>query len=253
MRVHVVSDVHGAADALARAGDGADVLICLGDLIHFIDYRDYSGIMADLFGVPAVAELVALRTAGRYDDALDLSRRLWRGVGDRHAVIEDAVRKQYAELFAAFPTPTYLTYGNVDLPRLYPEFVRDGVTVVDGETVTIGGKVFGFAGGGLQTPMHTPTELPDDVYAAKIDGLGAVDVVCTHIPPQVTELTFDVLAGRQERGSEALLRAIERTQPEYSLFGHVHQPQSARSMIGRTQCVNVGHFRATGSPYVLEW
>ena len=32
MRVHVVSDVHGAADALARAGDGADALVVLGDL-----------------------------------------------------------------------------------------------------------------------------------------------------------------------------------------------------------------------------
>ena len=32
MRVHVVSDVHGRADALARAGDGADALVCLGDM-----------------------------------------------------------------------------------------------------------------------------------------------------------------------------------------------------------------------------
>ena len=38
MRVHVVSDVHGSADALARAGDGADMLICLGDMLLFLDY-----------------------------------------------------------------------------------------------------------------------------------------------------------------------------------------------------------------------
>src|ERR1044072_1468305 len=51
MRVHVVSDVHGRADALARAGDGADALICLGDLILFVDYEDHSqGIFAELFG-----------------------------------------------------------------------------------------------------------------------------------------------------------------------------------------------------------
>ncbi len=36
MRVHVVSDVHGNADALARAGDGADVLLVLGDLVDFV-------------------------------------------------------------------------------------------------------------------------------------------------------------------------------------------------------------------------
>ena len=43
MRVHVVSDVHGNVDALARAGDGADALVVLGDLIDFVDYRDPTG------------------------------------------------------------------------------------------------------------------------------------------------------------------------------------------------------------------
>jgi Icc-related predicted phosphoesterase len=254
MRVHVVSDVHGAADALARAGDGADALICLGDLIHFIDYSDYSGIMADLLGTAAVEALVGLRTQRRFDDARAFSRSLWQEVGgDRKSLIEEAVRRQYAEMFAAFPTPTYLTYGNVDLPQLYPEFARPGVTVVDGETVDIGGRRFGFAGGGLQTPMNTPTELPDDVYAAKIDALGAADVLCTHIPPAVSELTYDVVAERNERGSEALLDAIKRNQPALSLFGHVHQPKSSRAVIGRTECINVGYFRATRTPYVLQW
>jgi hypothetical protein len=27
----------------------------------------------------------------------------------------------------------------------------------------------------------------------------------------------------------------------------------ARARVGRTECVNVGHFRARGTPYVLEW
>ena len=39
-RVHVVSDVHGNARDLARAGEGADALICLGDLVLFLDYAD---------------------------------------------------------------------------------------------------------------------------------------------------------------------------------------------------------------------
>ena len=51
MRVHVVSDVHGAALALSRAAEGADMFVCLGDLILFLDYDDPSrGIFADLFG-----------------------------------------------------------------------------------------------------------------------------------------------------------------------------------------------------------
>jgi len=254
MRVHVVSDVHGAADALATAGDGADVLVCLGDLIHFIDYGDFSGIMADLFGTTAVERLVQLRTARQFDAAREWSMELWNGIeGDRFAVVENAVRRQYAELFAAFPTPTYLTYGNVDLPHLFPEFLRDGVTLLDGETVEIGGKVFGFVGGGLKTPMRTPTELPDDVYAAKVEALGAVDVLCCHIPPQLPTLVYDVEARRFERGSVAVLEAIQRTQPELVLFGHVHQPLESSVMVGRTECVNVGHFRCSATPYVLEW
>jgi Icc-related predicted phosphoesterase len=254
MRVHVVSDVHGAADALAGVGEGADAVICLGDLIHFIDYTDYSGIMADLFGTAAVEKLVELRTARRFDAAREWSKQLWSGIeGDRFAVIENAVRRQYAELFAAFPTPTYLTYGNVDLPHLFPEFLRDGLTLLDGETVEIGGKSFGFVGGGLETPMRTPTELPEDVYNAKVEAIGAVDVLCCHIPPQLPTLVYDVEARRFERGSVAVLEAIQRHQPEHALFGHVHQPLESSLMVGRTECVNVGHFRSTGVPYVLEW
>ncbi|HJZ29140.1 MAG TPA: metallophosphoesterase, partial [Streptosporangiaceae bacterium] len=70
MRVHVVSDVHGRADALARAGRGADALICLGDLLLFLDYADYGqGIFADLFGPEAARAYVELRTAKRFDEA----------------------------------------------------------------------------------------------------------------------------------------------------------------------------------------
>ena len=48
MRVHVVSDVHGSVEALSRASDGADALVCLGDLVLFLDYQDPGGgIFAD--------------------------------------------------------------------------------------------------------------------------------------------------------------------------------------------------------------
>ena len=142
------------------------------------------------------------------------------------------MRKQYAELFAAFPTPTYATYGNVDMPPLWPEYAGPGTTVLDGERVEIGGRVFGFVGGGLRTPMRTPYEISDEEYAAKIEAVGEVDVLCTHIPPEVPELVYDTVARRFERGSRALLDAIRRTRPRYSLFGHVHQPLARRMRIG---------------------
>ncbi|MFM9367426.1 metallophosphoesterase [Streptomyces sp. Da 82-17] len=255
MRVHVVSDVHGNAEALARAGDGADALVCLGDLILFLDYADHSrGIFPELFGAQNASRLVELRTARRFDEARELGARLWAGLAvDRATAIESAVRRQYAELFAAFPTPTYATYGNVDMPALWSEYAGEGTTVLDGQRVEIGGLVFGFVGGGLKSPMRTPFEISDEEYAAKVEAVGEVDVLCTHIPPEVPELVYDTVARRFERGSRALLDAIRRTRPRYALFGHVHQPLVRRMRIGVTECVNVGHFAGTGTPWALEW
>ncbi|WP_327716621.1 metallophosphoesterase [Streptomyces sp. NBC_00490] len=254
-RVHVVSDVHGNARDLARAGEGADALICLGDLVLFLDYADHSrGIFPDLFGAENADRIVELRTARRFEEAREFGARLWAGIGtDRAAAIEQAVRKQYAEMFAAFPTPTYATYGNVDMPPLWAEYAGPGTTVLDGERVEIGGRVFGFVGGGLRTPMRTPYEISDEEYAAKIETVGEVDVLCTHIPPEVPELVYDTVARRFERGSRALLDAIRRTRPRYALFGHVHQPLVRRMRIGATECVNVGHFAGSGRPWALEW
>jgi Icc-related predicted phosphoesterase len=255
MRVHVVSDVHGRSDALAAAADGADALFCLGDLLLFVDYADHAkGIFPDLFGAAAAERFIALRTAKRFDEAREMSARLWAGLdGDPAAHVEAAASRQYAELFAALPSPSYLTYGNVDIPRMWAPHLRPGHHVLDGERVQLGGWTFGFIGGGLRTVYRTPNEVADEVYAAKVAAVGDVDVLCTHIPPAVPDLLYDTVARRMERGSEALLDAVRATQPRYVLFGHVHQPLASRATIGRTECVNVGHFRATGIPYVLEW
>jgi Icc-related predicted phosphoesterase len=255
MRIHVVSDVHGRVDALARAGTGADALICLGDLLLFIDYADHAGgIFAELFGPQNAHTYITLRTHKRFDEARAFSRELMAGLdGDPRRRIEAAADRQYAELFRALPEPTYLTYGNVDLPHLWPEHLRAGHRVLDGKSVEIGGLTFGFVGGGLRTEYQTPNEIDDDVYAAKVAEVGAVDVLCCHIPPAVPELLYDRVARRFERGSEAVLQAINDTSPRYVLFGHVHQPLVQRTRIGRTECVNVGHFRASGVPYTLTW
>ena len=255
MRVHVVSDVHGRADALRRAGDGADALICLGDLLLFIDYADHSqGIFPDLFGAENARRLVELRSAGHFDEARAHSAQLWARLdGDPRAHIEAAVAQQYAELFAAMPVPSYLTYGNVDLPRLWAAHSRPGQHILDGERIELDGWTFGFVGGGLRTAYRTPNELDDDVFAAKVAAVGDVDVLCTHIPPAVPDLLYDTVARRMERGSEAVLEVITKTQPRYVLFGHVHQPLQSRIRIGATECINVGHFRARGVPYLLQW
>jgi Icc-related predicted phosphoesterase len=255
MRVHVVSDVHGRADALARAGHGADALICLGDLLLFLDYADYGqGIFAELFGPDAARIYVELRTAGRFDEARELSARLFAQREQSPAsLFETAMSRQYAELFGALQEPAYLTYGNVDVPRMWPAYAKPGHHILDGGTVDLDGWRFGFVGGGLKSAYRTPNEVTEEEFRAKLEAVGEVDVLCTHIPPAVPELLYDTAARRLEKGSTDLLETIKAIRPRYSVFGHVHQPLARRTRIGVTECLNVGHFRATGAPFVLQW
>ncbi len=188
MRVHVVSDVHGAADALAMAGDGADILICLGDMLLFLDYADHTqGIFAELYGAEYAREYIDLRTARRFDEARQLTSgiaaRLMADRGaDLRTLTEQAISRQYAAMFGALTEPAYLTYGNVDVPRMWNGYLKPGHHVVDGGRVETGGLTFGLVGAGLISPYRTPNEIPEVEFAAKLDAVGAVDVLCTHIP-----------------------------------------------------------------------
>ena len=183
-----------------------------------------------------------------------MSAGLWATLdGDPRRHVETAAARQYAELFAAMPEPAYLTYGNVDLPGMWAAHLKPGHQVLDGERAELDGWTFGFVGGGLRSRYRTPHELDDDAYAAKVAAVGDVDVLCSHIPPAVPELLYDTVARRLERGSEVLLDTIRKTQPRLALFGHVHQPLARRVRVGRTECINVGHFAASGTPYRLEW
>jgi Icc-related predicted phosphoesterase len=261
MRVHVVSDVHGNAAALARAGEGADALVVLGDLIDFVDYHDHGGgILGSVFGAEKVAEFARLRRE-RPAELPAYSRALWGSLGDPQQVVADAVRDQYARLFAAMTAPTYATPGNVDTPDLWPEFAGDGVHVLDGEVAEIGGLRFGFVGGALLPPgvaarrpgVFRPYLRTEEDFADGVARLSDVDVVCTHVPPDVPELTYDVVARRSEFGSPSLLGLIVKQQPTWALFGHVHQPLVPRMRVAYTECANVGHFQRTERPYVLRW
>lgn len=265
MRVHVVSDVHGNADALARAGDGADVLLVLGDLVDFVDYQHPErGILGRVLGAEVSARFGRIRTSGAPGELREFSRRAWAQLPDPGAVVADAVRAQYTELFgvlsAAGVPPVYAIPGNVDLAALWPEYTGGAVTAADGRVLTIGGARFGFVGG-VPLPAGveprdggpwTPNLLRAEDFAARVAGLAEVDVLCSHVPPAVPELAYDVVTRRPESASRELLDVVRRDRPHAALFGHVHQPLAPRVRVGRTECVNVGHFRRTGVPYVFE-
>lgn len=262
MRLHVVADVHGNATALARAATGADGLLVLGDLLEFVDYREpRNGIVGRLLGSDVSAEFGRMRRAGApRSQVLGLLERSWARFADPAASLTDAVSAQYAELFGVLgdlDVPVWAIPGNVDMPGVWPDV--DGVTAADGRVLTIGGQRVGFLGGvplppGVE-PRRTGPWQPHFVrhedFDARLDALGPADVLCTHAPPAVPDLAYDVVTRRAELASPALRERIRAGRPHHALFGHVHQPLARRSRVGRTECVNVGHFRALERPYVL--
>ena len=242
----LVADVHGASRALRRVVARGGTLLVLGDLINFIDYRTNEGIVSEVAGSEFVAEMVGLRSAGRFDDA----RRRWGefsiGREEELKVRFDAlVDAAYADVCSALRgAHGFATYGNVDRPDVMARHLPDGVEFVDGVAIEIEGIRIGFAGGGLPA-LGIPGEVDDDQMATKLSALGDVDVLCTHVPPAFDPLASDVVGGRQ-KGSAAVRQYIEDCQPANHYFGDVHQPQATRWRVGRTTCVNVGYFRATG-------
>jgi Icc-related predicted phosphoesterase len=244
--VLIVADVHGATEALRRVAGAGEPLVVLGDLINFIDYRTNEGIVTDIAGRPFVDRVVAMRTAGRFDD----SRALWRQfVSGREQEVTDAfdraVTEAYLDVCAGLEGATaYVTFGNVDRPDLLASMLPPGCRFVDGEALDIEGIRFGIAGGG-QMSLGTPGEVTEEAMAAKLDRIGPVDVLGTHLPPAIPALSTDVVGGRA-KGSEAVLEYLLRRRPRWHYFGDVHQPQASAWRIGPTRCVNVGYFRATG-------
>jgi Icc-related predicted phosphoesterase len=242
----LVSDVHGAVEALRRVAQSGEPLLVLGDLINFIDYRDHEGIVTDVAGRDFVIELVKLRTAGDFAGAGRMWRSFSRGREDElRDRFEERIADAYDEICAALDGATaFVTYGNVDRPDLLEKTLPLGSRFVDGDVVEIEGIRVGFAGGGMVS-IGTAGEVSEDVMADKLDQLGPVDVLCTHVPPAVGPLARDVIGGRQ-KGSAAIVEYLDRARPAHHYFGDIHQPQAVRWILGETLCRNVGYFRATG-------
>jgi Icc-related predicted phosphoesterase len=252
MRVTVISDLHGAAGRLRAIANECDALVVLGDLINVIDYHDMDGILIQMFGRDPVAAAAQLRAEGRFAEARETIRAQADPELDVRARFAELARAQYEEVLDAMPEGSVITYGNVDVPELLRSMVPAGVRLVDGEAFELGGLRWGLVGGGVATPLGVPGEVPDDGWRGKLEALGDVDVIGTHMPPRIPWYCYDIVAAKFEPGSTPLLAFIQERQPRFALFGHVHQPLVDRGGIGRTELVNVGHFRATGQGWTYE-
>jgi Icc-related predicted phosphoesterase len=117
---------------------------------------------------------------------------------------------------------------------------------VHGEVVEVEGLRLGLVGGGIATPVGAEGEVSDEEMVEMLDGLGGVDILCTHVPPALPPLRRDVITGREERGSVPIRDYLLSHQPRFHLYGDVHQPQATTWRVGGTRCINAGYFRATG-------
>ena len=142
--------------------------------------------------------------------------------------------------------------GQGSIPDLLREMVPEGVQLVDGAAFDLAGLRWGIVGGGVRTPLGIAGEVSDEGWREKLESLGDVDVIGTHMPPRVPWYCYDTVAAKFEPGSTPLLQFIREREPRYALFGHVHQPLVDRGAIGRTELVNVGHFRAHGRGWTYE-
>jgi Icc-related predicted phosphoesterase len=243
----IVADVHGEFETLKELAQTGESLLILGDLINYVDYRTMDGIAADVLGKEFVRQVAGFRATGDYDG----SRALWReSMAGRESEIRlqigEQVRRQYEETRRALEGGiSYVTYGNVDWPEALRACLPEGSTFVDGEVVEIEGFRVGFVGGGAPTPLGVAGEVSDEAMAVKLNRIGPVDILCSHLPPAIAALHTDVITGRVEGSSEAIRTYLLQHQPAFHYFGDIHQPQASRWRLGKTRCVNVGYFRAT--------
>lgn len=244
--IKIISDVHGATEALRTVASDPGPLLVLGDLINFIDYRTNDGIVSEVSGSGIVGEFVALRAAGKDAESQRLWREHSRGREDElRSAYDSAIEEAYDEICGALDgAEAYVTYGNVDRPEVLARKLPPSARFVDAEVVELEGLRIGFAGGGILR-IGSPGEVTEEEMEVKLADLGPVDVLCTHVPPDTAPLATDVIAGRQ-KGSRAVLEYLARTEPPYHYFGDIHQPQAISWRLGSTISTNAGYFRATG-------
>lgn len=249
----VVSDIHGNHEALRRVAQLGQPLIILGDFLNYVDYRTGEGMVGELLGIDFSRRVAALRANQDFEGW----RQLWAEASvsyeDILAAFTRSAETQYTQMQDALAGSSgFATFGNVDVPQLLSESLPPQMSFVHGDVVDINGYKVGFVGGAKAAPLTGSVSVSESDVEAMLESFGRVDILCSHVPPAIDPLRTDVITGRQERSSEALLRYIKEYQPMYHLFGDVHQPQASRWAVGATKCQNVGYFRATGRPFELD-
>ena len=262
MRLSFVSDIHGNIAALADVARRVEKLVVLGDLLDYVDYHDPSaGIIGRIFGEERVRPFIALRLAGDFPALRAYNHSLWDGIDDPVGTLTDVVAARYREVLDAVGPDTLLTLGNVDVAAVWNDVAGEALPFLDATTVEVGGRTLGFVAGGSSRPgvvlrppnsVWQPLIRSAEQYATAVRAVGPVDLLCSHVPPGLARLRYDVVPARLEMYGPGLVESIREHRPVLALFGHVHQPIGQRLRVGITECVNVGHFKRSPQPFEID-
>jgi len=253
MLFQFVADVHGAYDRLKSLVDASIPLIVLGDNLNMMDFRSFEGIATEMLDAADFKDILAALGRGDRKGAMNIARQRIFADPQRSALAESIVEREYRKLKEVLPPQSTVMYGNVDFP-LQLERVIGSDVFIDNCKREIGGLRFGFVSG---TPpydhsMGLPGEMSSGIYEQRLAQLGPVDVLCTHMPPDLEDLCYDLAVNRNWGGCRALNDYIEEFQPLYHLFGHIHNPRSYEAKIGRTILKNAGGFRYHEKVFTLD-
>ncbi len=243
MILQFVADVHGAHNRLKQHLDPDQPVFLLGDNLNLIDFHTLSGVAARVLTKTDIAQILMNLGVGGPKKALETANRLFFHHPERVKKAEVEIRKEYKILAEILPENALVTHGNVDYPQLLSEAL--GERYIDGAVKEINGVRIGMVGGTGSYPysINLPGEHTDEAYAEKLWSIGKVDILCTHFPPAIDDLTWDTVAKRNEGGGTMVNDYIQQTKPKLHLYGHIHNPKLAQSTLGETTLLNVGGFR----------
>ena len=242
-----ISDIHHGLSGLEELPKDKGPLVILGDLINWIDYRNGEGIAKDVFGEDNINMLIAYRKNHDYKKRKQLWQKIFeKDPEQKQRLIEEAIASQYNDVFNALQDhEVWIIPGNVDSVPIMEDLAGSNIRFVDSEVINYKDINFGFAGGGVPTPINARGELSEEDFNKKLKKLKGVDVICTHAPPLINELATDVITNQIEQGWSSLVDYIRLNQPRFSIFGDVHQPKATRWKIYDTYCINIGYNRET--------
>ncbi len=144
-------------------------------------------------------------------------------------------------LLDGIAAPLVLVPGNAESFAELAAAAPAGAHVLHGSGVEIDGlRLFGLGYGVPVTPFGAwSCDLTEAQAEKMLDGCEDADIMVFHSPPKgVADRTSSGLSV----GSEAILAALERVQPDLAVCGHIHDSWGQTARVGRTRVANLGPF-----------